>query len=236
MGLSEGFTAVINNISLFDYIQLIKMTGKTRTIEILSGNKKAIIQLIKGKVEFAKTRGIKGEEAFLDILTWNGGTLKELNFKQRLKKNVNDTGSLLLKAAENIDNIEMKKNKKIEEVNSNENILSSENGVDFSEDETPTEITTNSLLEMNDFLKNDLLDRKDAKTKNYRKKIKKFEECELVGSCSLLQNLESDILKNAWKLSYCSNIISSKNCARKKKYLKDRVIPKGLLPNGKVRL
>ena len=244
MGIGEGFTAVINNISLFDYIQLIKMTGKTRTIEISSSNRKAIIQLIKGKIEFAKTANIKGEEAFLEILTWRGGTLKELNFKQRLKKNIKDTGSLLLKAAEHIDNLEMQKDR-VKNAREKEfiqdsvymhtnNILKNEDSIEFAEDQIPTEITTNSLLESNHFLEDDL----DKKSKKFiPNKRNKFQKCELMDSCSLLKELDSEILVNAWKLSYCSNMVSSQNCARKKEYFaNEKVIRTGLLPNGKIRV
>ncbi len=106
----KGFVAMMRDISLFDYIQLIQMTNKTKTVEIVYKEEKAVLQFIKGKIEFAKTSTLTGKEAFFHILTWESGVLKEIGFEKKLKKNITDKSNLLLEAAEHIDKLNLKEN------------------------------------------------------------------------------------------------------------------------------
>jgi len=104
--LNLGFSATIRNISLFDYLELLIMTKKNKTIEIRSNNLLGLIQLLKGKVIFSKTSsGKSGQEAFYEIMNWKAGTLKDIEHNIVLKKNIEDRGNLLLMAAEYIDNL-----------------------------------------------------------------------------------------------------------------------------------
>ncbi len=236
MSITEGFTVIINNISLFDYIQLIKMTGKTRTIEIDSQNRKAIIQIVKGSIEFAKTDNTKGKDAFLNILTWKKGSLKELNFKQRLKKNITDRGGLLLEAAEYIDKMEFKKKEK-EKNKYEKQSLTEEELSKFENAETLLKNEYELETIKNEFLKEDLTDTKtysDEKESKPKKKINKFKKCEMLENCEMLKHLKSEVLINAWISSYCS-IKQGNSCARKKILEREQEPPKGLLPNGKIR-
>ena len=50
----EGFSATIRDISLFDYLKLLIMTRKNKTIEVRSHDLLGLIQLINGKVIFVK--------------------------------------------------------------------------------------------------------------------------------------------------------------------------------------
>jgi len=103
----KGFVAMMRDISLFDYIQLIQMTNKTKTVEITYKEEKAVLQFIKGKIEFAKTSTLTGKKAFFHILTWEYGVLKEISFEKKLKKNITDKSNLLLEAAEYIDKLNL---------------------------------------------------------------------------------------------------------------------------------
>ena len=66
--LNNGFSATIRNISLFDYLELLMMTKKDKTIEVRSSSCLGLIQLIAGKVVFSKTSsGNSGKDAFYEV-------------------------------------------------------------------------------------------------------------------------------------------------------------------------
>lgn len=108
----EGFSATINGISIFDYLQLIIMTNKRKLVEIKSKNKIAYIAIKNGKIIFAKIAEddtqIEGLDAFLKIMTWKNGSFKDMEIMGNIRENIKDTRNLLLLATEAIDKERMK--------------------------------------------------------------------------------------------------------------------------------
>jgi len=106
----EGFSATINGISLFDYMQLLIMTNKRKLIEIKSNNKVGYIAVDSGNIIFSKiVEGLDGLDAFLNIMTWKNGSFKDMEVVGNIRVNITDTRNLLLLATEAIDKERIKK-------------------------------------------------------------------------------------------------------------------------------
>ncbi len=103
----EGFSATINGISIFDYLQLIIMTNKRKLVEIKSKNKLGYIAIKNGRIIFAKVTENntqqEGLDAFLKIMTWKNGSFKDMEIMGSIRENIKDTRNLLLVATEAID-------------------------------------------------------------------------------------------------------------------------------------
>ncbi len=95
----SGFSANIQNITVTDYVQLCLYTGKTSTLEVSSGRKKGTIAVVEGAITYAEHEDLKGERAFFEIISWEGGQINEMKLSAPLTPNVH-TGSqsLLLEA------------------------------------------------------------------------------------------------------------------------------------------
>jgi hypothetical protein len=201
----EGFSATIRGISLFDYLQLLIMTRKDKTIEVRSIGLLGVIQIINGKVIFSKTsQGKEGNEAFCEIMSWKNGVFKEISINKNLKENVIDRGNLLLEAAEYIDNIENNHN-----IDPNKELLKCvNNSINLDIDDGA------NILEYSKI--------SDIETK---------EECEYFSSCSLFKHCRSEGIKKMWIRVYCK---SSKNidCKRYLLLMKNKEVSGRLLPNG----
>jgi len=205
----EGFSATIRGISLFDYLQLLIMTRKNKTIEIRSHNLLGIIQIINGKVIFSKTsQGKEGNDAFCEVMSWKNGIFKDIDINKVLKENVKDRGNLLLQAAEYIDNLENGKSQNIEPT---EDLLKCVNTA-MNQSNEDDKIAT--ILEF---------DQEDKEIST--------EECEYFKSCSLFKNCRSEGIKNMWIRVYCK---SSKkiDCERNILLIKNKEVSEILLPNG----
>ena len=206
----EGFSATIKGISLFDYLQLLIMTQKTKTIEVRSHNLLGVIQVLVGKVIFSKTSdGKEGNDAFCEIMSWKNGIFKDIEVNRILKENVKDKGNLLLQAAEYIDNLE-KGNK--QDLPSTKELLKCVNSTINNKLNQNEEIAT--ILEYNQNIEN-----------------KSAETCEHFEYCSLFKNCRSEGIKNMWIRVYCK---SSKklDCKRFILLNKNKEVSDVLLPNG----
>jgi len=108
----NGFSAIIDRISLFDYIQLIKMTQKDKTIEISQKNYYGLIEVINGKITYAETSTKKlGMDAFFELMLLNYGNFRELNKKEKYISNIKDNGNILLQVAEYMDKLKASESK-----------------------------------------------------------------------------------------------------------------------------
>ncbi len=95
----SGFSAIIQNITVTDYVQLCLYTGKTSIFEVSSGRKKGTIAVIEGTITYAEQEDLKGEHAFFEIISWEGGQINEKKLSAPLTPNVRTGGqSLLLEA------------------------------------------------------------------------------------------------------------------------------------------
>jgi len=106
----EGFSATINGISIFDYMQLLIMTNKRKLVEIKSKKSTGYIAINNGKIIFAKImNGEEGLDAFLKIMTWKNGSFKDMEVVGNIRTNIDDKRNLLLLATEAIDKERIKK-------------------------------------------------------------------------------------------------------------------------------
>jgi hypothetical protein len=109
----EGFSATIQGISIFDYMQLLIMTNKRKLVEIKTNNKIGYIAIDEGKIIFSKMVDgdfeLEGLDAFLTIMTWRNGFFKDMEIFGNIRKNIDDNRNLLLLATEAIDKERIKK-------------------------------------------------------------------------------------------------------------------------------
>lgn len=95
----SGFSAIIQNITVTDYVQLSMYTGKTSVFEVTSGSRTGTIAVVDGTVTYAEQGDLKGERAFFEILSWEGGQISEKEANATPTPNVREGGqSLLLEA------------------------------------------------------------------------------------------------------------------------------------------
>ncbi len=206
----EGFSATIKGISLFDYLQLLIMTQKTKTIEVRSHNLLGVIQILMGKVIFSKTSdGKEGNDAFCEIMSWKNGIFKDIEVNKILKENVEDRGNLLLQAAEYIDNLE---NGVKQDLPPTKELLKCVNSAINNNSDSGEEIAT--ILEYN----------QNAEELS-------AELCENFESCSLFKNCRSEGIKNMWIRVYCKSN-KKQECKRFIELNKNKEVSEMLLPNG----
>ena len=209
-GFEEGFSATIQGISLFDYLQLLIMTKKSKTIEVRSHGLLGVIQIINGKVIFAKTSmGKEGNEAFCEIMSWKNGIFKDINVQKVLRENVKDRGNLLLEAAEYIDNLELQKKQQMQETEELFKCVSSK-------------VKENTLNE----------DKEIGSILNYdSKENKETEICKFYEKCELFRNCRSEGIKNMWIRVYCKSDKKTE-CKRFEFLNKNKPVSELMLPNG----
>jgi DNA-binding response OmpR family regulator len=92
----SGFSATVRNITLADYIQLCMYTGKTSLFEVSSGGKRGTIAVVEGTLTYAEQGDLKGEQAFFEIVSWEGGQITEKKLNTPLSPNVHTPGQALL--------------------------------------------------------------------------------------------------------------------------------------------
>ncbi len=101
-----GFSAIIQNITVADYVQLCMYTGKTSIFEVSSGKQRGTIAIVDGTVTHAEQGDLKGEDAFFEIISWEGGQINEKKLGVPLTPNVRTGGqSLLLEAFRHKDEV-----------------------------------------------------------------------------------------------------------------------------------
>jgi CheY-like chemotaxis protein len=75
----------IHGISLAAFLQLLEMEHKTCTLTISSGSKEGRLYFVKGELLQAEVGEVKGEEAALDIVTWENVAI-EIQYSCAVKK------------------------------------------------------------------------------------------------------------------------------------------------------
>lgn len=81
-----GFEGVLKNIELTDIIQMCCLSSGDISISVSKGIKKGIVAIKNGEIIHSECNELKGEEAFYEIVSWEGGTfeiLKDLDFKEK---------------------------------------------------------------------------------------------------------------------------------------------------------
>jgi CheY-like chemotaxis protein len=75
----------IHGISLAAFLQLLEMEHKTCTLTVISGGREGQLYFVKGELMQAAAGKVKGEEAALDIVTWDNVVI-EIQYKCNIKK------------------------------------------------------------------------------------------------------------------------------------------------------
>lgn len=107
------FTVKVTGVTLFDYLQLIQLNGKSEQITVESNqNHSGIIYLKDGRIIHAtNTLNQSGKEAFNELMSWGNFHFKTTTFSNTPEHNIIDAGNLLLEAAEYLDLQNQKKKK-----------------------------------------------------------------------------------------------------------------------------
>jgi DNA-binding response OmpR family regulator len=92
----SGFSATVQNITVADYVQLCMYTGKTSNFDVSSGGKRGTIAVVEGTLTHAEQGDLKGESAFFEIVSWEGGQINEKKLDAPLTPNVHTPGQALL--------------------------------------------------------------------------------------------------------------------------------------------
>lgn len=93
---NKGFSGILSDISLQDYIQMFCMNGSTRAILVSQKNEQGIILIKDGNVVYAMQDQLKGEKAFFQIMSWKKGTFKEVKIKKFPEANIHKDFKFLL--------------------------------------------------------------------------------------------------------------------------------------------
>lgn len=77
----DGFEGTLSNIQLIDLIQMTCLSKISIDIKVYAEDKEGIIQIFKGNVVHSQTDNKSGEEAFFDIMSWQGGSFETASMK-----------------------------------------------------------------------------------------------------------------------------------------------------------
>lgn len=79
-----GFEGVLKDIELSDIIQMCCLSAGNITIRISKGTRNGIIAIRDGEIIHSECNGEKGEDAFFEIISWEGGKfeiLKDVHYE-----------------------------------------------------------------------------------------------------------------------------------------------------------
>lgn len=98
-----SFAGSINQIDLFDYVQLILVTKRTLCLEVTSRkNERGFFYVEKGNVVHAVCEDASGEEAFYRCLGFEGGSFTSLPWEEPDARTIELGGEFLLMEAARI--------------------------------------------------------------------------------------------------------------------------------------
>lgn len=119
----SGFSGNVNEIGIFDYIQMIALSRKTKTVVIKSPltYNEGFIYFKNGNIVHAEYENLKGIDALFKMLNISGGIISEIDKTSTETTITNSLPSILMKAT---GFIEQENNKK-ENIQIDEKIISS---------------------------------------------------------------------------------------------------------------
>lgn len=95
-GLKAKSSGYLKGISLPSFLQLVEMESKTCTLKIKEGEKVGFLYFKKGELLDAATGDLEGEDAALDIISWEAATI-EIDWKSEKKtKKINNPLSAII--------------------------------------------------------------------------------------------------------------------------------------------
>jgi CheY-like chemotaxis protein len=95
-----GFSGIIDQIDILDYVQLLMLTGRQVVVEILCRNgPRARLFMNDGRVCHAECGDLEGEEAFYTCVSFTGGSFVNLPWSEPEKTTITKPGDYLLMEA-----------------------------------------------------------------------------------------------------------------------------------------
>ncbi len=103
-GPRRGYYGNAIEVELFDYVQMIALSGRDKLIEVLTSNGKGLIWFEHGDIVHCEFDQYRGELAFYKLLALNRGTFKEAFFSRPPRRTVQRSSThLLIEAARQAD-------------------------------------------------------------------------------------------------------------------------------------
>ncbi len=100
----KGFEGRVSDFQISDLIQMNCLGRLTNSIFIEKGNQKGTIFIEDGNITHCETDNLEGEEAFYEIMAWEGGTFRlEKNHKSRKETIIKGWQGLLMESLRLID-------------------------------------------------------------------------------------------------------------------------------------
>lgn len=121
---SSGFSGNINEIGIFDYVQMISLSRKTKAISVTSPltYSEGMIYFKTGNIVHAEYENLSGVDAFFKLVTISGGIISEVEDKMPSEETIKlSIPSLLMKATGYLE----KENTKKTNINIDEKIIES---------------------------------------------------------------------------------------------------------------
>jgi CheY-like chemotaxis protein len=94
---TSSFVGSINQIDLFDYVQLVLVTRRTVLLEVMSPqNERCLLYVDRGNVVHAECGELNGEKAFYHCLSFEGGSFTSLPWSEPEAVTIEKDGEFLL--------------------------------------------------------------------------------------------------------------------------------------------
>lgn len=77
--VDHGWSGTVGDLELFDLIQLMVFTQRTRALRVILQDRQGVLVFQKGTLVHASCPNKTGEEAFFEIAGWQGGRFEELS-------------------------------------------------------------------------------------------------------------------------------------------------------------
>ncbi|MEW6076836.1 MAG: response regulator [Thermodesulfobacteriota bacterium] len=102
--LDSSAQGKVNGISLASFLQLVGMENKSCTLRIKSGKLIGELYCLQGQLIAAETGNLKGEEAVIEMITWDAAVIEILKFnKQKEKEIKKPLMNILMEASRRMD-------------------------------------------------------------------------------------------------------------------------------------
>jgi len=74
----QGWKGTMEGLDIFDFIQIMVLCQKSKTLELRDHENNGLLIFKRGELTYASTNNCKGKDAFFEIVTWQGGQIREL--------------------------------------------------------------------------------------------------------------------------------------------------------------
>lgn len=100
----DGFKGSFSGINIIDVVQFYCTCKYSAEIIVDTNNRKGKIYINKGDIYHAESEGLYGEDAFMDIITWDKGNLIIENIENYPERTIDKASlNLLFRAAQLMD-------------------------------------------------------------------------------------------------------------------------------------